>query len=178
MGLLSRDIRSLGDLVVQALGEQLYAEKRCARMLPTLVAKVSDTELKAELTAAQTASAAAIRRLEDVFRLMDRAARPMECPAIDGFFISVEENSGEIDDPHVLDAAIAAAVQDVAAYRAGRCAKLTAWLRQLGRPDAARLIQPNQLACQRFAETLGVLAERRLDPRAGGRPAPIERLAG
>ncbi|MBS7543785.1 ferritin-like domain-containing protein [Ancylobacter oerskovii] len=178
MGLLSRDIKSLGDLLLQGLGEALYAERRCARVLPTLIAKASDLQLKSELDSVVAANLAGIGRLEAVFRLLDRAPKPVECPAIDGLFIGVEEISGEIDDPHVLDTAIAAALQDVASYKTARYATLIGWLRQLGRRDAAELIQPNQAGSRRFADTLSVLTERRLIPRAGGQPQAVPRLAG
>lgn len=178
MGLLSRDIKSLEDLLVQALGEALYTERRFARVVPTLITKASDTQLKGELAAALAANAESIRRLEQSFHLLDRAPKPSECPAIDGLFIGAEEINGEIDDAHVLDAAIAAAALDVATYKAGRYTTLISWLRQLGRLDAARLIQPNQIAGQRLSDALHSLAERRLIPLASGRPEAASRLAG
>ena len=178
MGLLSRDIKSLDDLLLQALGEALYTERRFARVMPKLIAKASDLQLKAELSSALAANAEGLVRIEQVFSLLDRAPKAAECPAIDGLFISADELNGEIDDPHVLDAAIAAAAQDVGTYRAARYATLTSWLRQLGRLDAARLVQANQTASQRLSDALHMLAERRLNPRAGGKVEVISRLAG
>ncbi|MCB4766987.1 DUF892 family protein [Ancylobacter sp. Lp-2] len=177
MGLLSRDIKSLGDLLVQGLGEALYAERRCARVLPSLVAKASDPQLKSELNAILTANPACVGRLESVFRLLARAPKAAESPAIDGLFIGAEEINGEIDDPHVLDAAIAAAIQDVAVFKTARYATLISWLQQIGRPDAAQVLQPNQAGCRRLADALCLLAERQLTPRAGGHPS-APRLAG
>ncbi|MDR6952271.1 ferritin-like metal-binding protein YciE [Ancylobacter sp. 3268] len=177
MGLLSRDIKSLNDLLVQGLGEALYAERRCARVLPTLNVKTSDIQLKGELNAVLAGSAACVGRVEAVFRLLDRSPKAAECPAIDGLFIGAEEINGEIDDPHVLDSAIAAALLDVGTYKTARYATLIGWLRQLGRKDAAELLQPNQAGCRRFVEALHMLTERRLNPRAGGRLEPAPRLA-
>ncbi|MDF2620236.1 MAG: hypothetical protein K0S00_2895 [Xanthobacteraceae bacterium] len=169
MGLFSKDIKSLDDLLRQSLGELLYTERRIAKALPLLAAKVSDPLLRRELERAKMASEDHLARLEEVFHLHDAAPRSIECPAIDGIFISAEELNDEIDGSHVLDAAIAAAMQAVATYSAARYMTTTAWLRQLGRPECARLLHASLVARQRAADALCALAEQRLNARARGR---------
>jgi ferritin-like metal-binding protein YciE len=169
VGLFSKDIKSLDDLLRQSLGELLYTERRIAKALPGLAAKVSDPLLRRELERARLASEDHLARIEEVFLRHDASPRSIECPAIDGIFISAEELSEEIDDFCVLDTAIAAAMQAVATYSAARYMTAAAWLRQLGRPECARLLHANLVARQRAADALCSLAEQRLNARARGR---------
>jgi ferritin-like metal-binding protein YciE len=65
----------------------------------------------------------------------------IDCPAIDGIIEEAEEVTGEVDDKGVLDAAIIAAGQAVEHYEITRYGSLIAWAKQLGRNDAARLLE-------------------------------------
>ena len=49
--------------------------------------------------------------------------------------------AGEVDDTDVLDAAIIAAGQAVEHYEITRYGSLIAWAKQLGRADAARILE-------------------------------------
>lgn len=169
MGLLSKDIRSLNDLLVQGLGELLYTERRTAKTLAIMAGKTSDEVLGRELDQCRMNGAANIAQIEQVCQRRDCRPHVAESPAIDGIFINAEELFGEIDDRRVLDTAVAGAVQSAAAYTAGRYATQMALLDALGRPDCARLLQAGLVHHQRTAETMRQLAEKRLNPRALGR---------
>ncbi|WP_421699994.1 ferritin-like domain-containing protein [Ancylobacter sp.] len=177
MGLLSKDIRSLDDLLIQGLGELLYTERRIAKTLAALAGKVSDPALRRDLEDGLAASTSNIAQIEEVCRRRDCRPHVAESPAIDGIFISAEELAGEIDDDHVLDIAIAGAVQAAAAYTAARYAGLIASLAGVGRTDCCRLLQAGLAHHQRVADMLRLLAEKRLNPRALGRggrgPLPV-----
>lgn len=172
MGLLSKDIRSLDDLLIQGLGELLYTERRIAKTLSLMSGKASDAALRREIEQCRAAAAGNIAKIEEVCRRRDCSPRVLESPAIDGIFISEEELAGEIEDCHVLDIAIAGAVQAAAAYTAARYATLMGRLSGLGRPDCGRLLQAGLLHHQRAADTMRLLADQRLNERAlrrGGR---------
>ncbi len=175
MGLLSKDIRSLDDLLVQGLGELLYTERRIAKTLGTMAGKVSDPALRRDLEDCLAASAGNVAQIEEVCRRRDCRPQVAESPAIDGIFINEEELAGEIDDDHVLDIAIAGAVQAAAAYTAARYTNLIGRLGGVGRPDCGRLLHAGLAHHQRVADTLRLLAEKRLNSRALGKGghAPI-----
>ncbi|TCK30719.1 ferritin-like metal-binding protein YciE [Ancylobacter aquaticus] len=169
MGLLSKDIRSLDDLLVQGLGELLYTERRIAKTLAIMAGKTSDMALSRALEACASAGTANVAQIEQVCRRRDCRPQVAESPAIDGIFISAEELSGEIDDCRVLDTAVAGAVQSAAAYTSGRYATLMSLLDAVGRTDCARLLQVGLVHHQRTAESMRQLAEKRLNPRALGK---------
>lgn len=175
--MLSKDIRSLDDLLIQGLGELLYTERRIAKTLSSMSGKASDPALRRELEQCRAAGAGNIAQIEEVSRRRDCSPCALESPAIDGIFISEEELAGEIDDGHVLDIAIAGATQAAAAYTAARYATLMGRLSGLGRPDCARLLQAGLIHHQRTADTMRLLADQRLNgqaPRRGGRgPVPV-----
>ncbi|MDQ0349712.1 ferritin-like domain-containing protein [Ancylobacter vacuolatus] len=169
MGLLSKDIRSLDDLLVQGLGELLYTERRIAKTLAIMAGKTSDAALCRALDECANAGTANVTQIEQVCQRRDCRPQVAESPAIDGIFISAEELSGEIDDCRVLDTAVAGAVQSAATYASARYAMLMGWLDAVGRPDCARLLQAGLVQHQRTAETMRQLAEKRLNPRALGK---------
>ncbi|WP_428031547.1 ferritin-like domain-containing protein [Ancylobacter sp.] len=166
MGLLSKDIRSLDDLLVQGLGELLYTERRIAKTFGLIAAKATDPVLRREVEQFAAACDVNVAQIEAVCRRRDCRPRAVECPAIDGIFISEEELAGEIDDGRVLDVAIAGAVQAAAAYTAARYSALIGWLDGIGRPDCGKLLQSGLLQHQRGAEAMRVLSDQRLSPRA------------
>lgn len=169
MGLLSKDIRSFDDLLVQGLGELLYTERRVAKTLAIMAGKASDAALGQVLDQCANAGTANLAQIEQVCRRRDCRPHVAESPAIDGIFIGAEELSGEIDDCRVLDTAIAGAVQSAAIYTSGRYITLMGWLDAVGRPDCARLLQAGLVQHQRTAETMRLLAEKQLNPRALGK---------
>ncbi|QIB33758.1 ferritin-like domain-containing protein [Ancylobacter pratisalsi] len=167
MGLLTKDIKSLDDLLRQGLGELHYSERRVARAAPALRGKASDALLRRELDGCLQASSENIARLVEAFRCIDTAPNHVECPAIDGIFISAEELNDEIDDYHVLDTAIAAAMQAVENYTIARYVTIIGWMRQLGHIEGARLMQKSLAQHKRAADAMYLLAERRLNAQAG-----------
>jgi ferritin-like metal-binding protein YciE len=82
-----------------------------------------------------------VTRLQEIFRMLDKKAEEVDCPAIDGILKEADEVSGEIADAAVLDAAIIAAAQAVEHYEISRYGTLIAWSRQLGRDDCATILE-------------------------------------
>ena len=141
MGLFSKDIETLDDLFVHTLQDIYYAEKRILKALPGMIDKATDRELKRALTDHLEETGNHVTRVEKVFDLHDAEAKAIDCPAIDGIIEEAEEVTGEVDDKGVLDAAIVAAGQAVEHYEITRYGSLIAWAKQLGRNDAARLLE-------------------------------------
>jgi len=166
MGLFTKDIKSLDDLFLQALGEILYIERRISKVLPGLIAKTSDPLLTRELDSVLSANATHIERVKEVFRLNGMPPKANECTAIDGIFTSAYELNEEIEQANVLDTSIAGAVQAVEAYSSVRYMTVIGWLQQLGKPECARLLRKNLIERQRASDALCQLAEMRLNARA------------
>ncbi|HWB41286.1 MAG TPA: ferritin-like domain-containing protein [Gemmatimonadales bacterium] len=142
MGLLSKPIKSLDDLFVHTLQDVLYAEQRITKALPTMIKKVSDTQLQQALQAHLEETRNQISRLHQVFEMHKAEAKAVTCPAIDGIIEEAEEIMSDSKDSEVLDAAALAAAQAVEHYEIARYGTLIAWARQLGRPDCASVLEP------------------------------------
>ncbi|MCS0494842.1 DUF892 family protein [Ancylobacter sp. MQZ15Z-1] len=177
MGLLTKDIKSLDDLLRQGLGELLYSERRIRRAIPALRSKVRDPMLRRELDDCLQAATENARHLEEAFTLLGALPGSIECPAIDGIFISAEELNDEIDGYHVLDTAIAAAMQAVENYASARYVTVIGWTRELDRPETARLLQKCRARHQHGADSMYLLAERRLNAQAGRRSSASRSVA-
>jgi ferritin-like metal-binding protein YciE len=65
----------------------------------------------------------------------------VNCPAIDGILQEANDIGGEVEDEHVLDAALIASAQAVEHYEITRYGTLIAWARELGRPDCAMVLE-------------------------------------
>ena len=80
-----------------------------------------------------------VQRLEQVFQMLGKKPKSVDCPAIDGIIEEAEEVTGEVEDKDVLDAAIIAAGQAVEHYEITRYGSLIAWAKRLGRNDVAEV---------------------------------------
>jgi ferritin-like metal-binding protein YciE len=141
MGLFSKDIETMDDLFLHTLQDVYYAENKILKSLPEMIETASDAQLKQGLETHLGETKGHVKRLEQVFQMLGQKPKSVNCPAIDGIIEEAEEVTGEVDDKRVLDAAIIAAGQAVEHYEITRYGSLIAWAKQLGRNDAARLLE-------------------------------------
>ena len=141
MGLFSKDIETMDDLFLHTLQDVYYAENKIVKSLPEMIETASDAQLKKGLETHLGETKGHVKRLEQVFQMLGQKPKSVNCPAIDGIIEEAEEVTGEVDDKRVLDAAIIAAGQAVEHYEITRYGSLIAWAKQLGRNDAARLLE-------------------------------------
>ncbi|MEW6255675.1 MAG: ferritin-like domain-containing protein [Pseudomonadota bacterium] len=166
MGLFSKDIKTMDDLFVHTLRDIYYAEKRILKALPKMIDKAGDPGLKQVFKAHLTETEGHVTRLEEVFRMHGAEAKTVTCPAIDGIIDEAEEIAGEVADPEVLDAALAAAAQAVEHYEMTRYGSLVAWARRLGRADCASVLEKTLAEEKSADKKLTEIAESKLNIRA------------
>jgi len=166
MGLFSKDIKTMGDLFVHTLRDIYYAENQIVKSLPDMIEKASDPQLKQGLQSHLRETENHVKRLEQVFRILGKDIKGVDCPAIDGIIEEAEDVAGEVDDKAVLDAAIIAAAQAVEHYEISRYGTLIAWAKQLGRSDCATLLQQNLDEEKAADKKLTVMAESKVNRRA------------
>jgi ferritin-like metal-binding protein YciE len=131
MGLFSRDIHSMDDLFVHTLRDIYYAEKQIEKALPKMIDKASAGELRKGFEKHLEETHNHVARLEKVFEMHGETPKGVDCPAIDGIIKEADEVAGEVDDPEVLDAALAAAAQAVEHYEITRYGSLISLAREL-----------------------------------------------
>jgi len=140
MGLFTKDIKTMDDLFVHTLQDIYYAEQQITKALPDMVKKASNPQLKQGFEAHLRETENHVKRLEQVFELLGKKAKGVDCPAIDGIIKEAKEVAGEVADQTVLDAALIAAAQAVEHYEMTRYGTLIAWAKQLGRNNVVTLL--------------------------------------
>jgi ferritin-like metal-binding protein YciE len=166
MGLFSKDIKTFDDLFLHTLQDIYYAENQIVKSLPEMIENSTNAQLKQGLQSHLGETKTHVKRLEQVFQMMGKSAKGVDCPAIDGIIEEAQEVSGEVADKDVLDAAIIAAGQAVEHYEMTRYGTLIAWAKKLGRNDIAQLLEQTLNEEKAADKKLTSVAESQVNLRA------------
>ncbi|HEY6994324.1 MAG TPA: ferritin-like domain-containing protein [Xanthobacteraceae bacterium] len=143
MGLFTKDIQSMDDLLLHGLQDIYYAENQIVKSLPKLIDKATNRELTKGLSDHLEETKKQVGRLDQVFTKLGQQPKGVKCPAIDGLIAEADEVAGEVADKQVLDAAIVGSAQSVEHYEIARYGTLIAWADELGHDDVVRLLTTN-----------------------------------
>jgi len=143
MGLFTKDIESMDDLLLHGVMAIYYAENQIIKSLPKLIDKATNRDLSKGLRDHLEETKGQVKRLEQVFKKLGSEPKGVQCPAIDGLISEADEVSGEVADKDVLDAAIVGSAQAVEHYEIARYGTLIAWAEILGHDDIIRLLNTN-----------------------------------
>jgi ferritin-like metal-binding protein YciE len=143
MGLFTKDIKTMDDLLLHGLQDIYYAEQQITKALPKMIDKTTDRDLSTGLKNHLEETKKQIQRLENVFAKLGKQPSGTQCPAIDGLIKEADETAGEIEDKSVLDAAIVANAQAVEHYEICRYGTLIAWAEALGHDEIVRFLTTN-----------------------------------
>jgi len=143
MGLFTKDIDTMDDLLLHGLKDIYYAENQIVKSLPKLIDKATNRDLSKGLKDHLEETKNQVARLDQVFKMLGQELQGVKCPAIDRLISEADEIAGAIADKEVLDAAIVGAAQSVEHYEIARYGTLIAWAESLGRDDVTRLLNTN-----------------------------------
>jgi ferritin-like metal-binding protein YciE len=143
MGLFTKDIETMDDLLLHGLKDIYYAENRIVKSLPKLIEKATNRDLTKGLQEHLEETKNQITRLDQVFKKLGQEPKGVQCPAIDGLISEADEVAGEVADKDVLDAAIIGSAQAVEHYEIARYGTLIAWSESAGHDDIVRLLNTN-----------------------------------
>jgi ferritin-like metal-binding protein YciE len=143
MGILTKDIKSMDDLLLHQLQDIYYAEQQITKALPKMIDKATNRDLVTGLKNHLEETHKQIGRLDQVFKKLGQEPKGTDCPAIDGIIKEADHTAGEIDDKAVLDAAIVANCQAVEHYEICRYGTLIAWAESAGHEEIVRLLTTN-----------------------------------
>jgi ferritin-like metal-binding protein YciE len=133
--------KTLDDLFLDTLKDIYYAEKQILKTLPKMAKAANSPDLKAGFEEHRQQTEGHIERLEQVFEMIGAPARGKTCEAILGI---IEEGKSIMDDfkgTPALDAGLISAAQAVEHYEMARYGTLRTWATQMGREDAAKLLE-------------------------------------
>jgi ferritin-like metal-binding protein YciE len=143
MGLFTKDIKTMDDLLLHGLQDIYYAENQIVKSLPKLIEKATNRDLAKGLRDHLEETKNQVVRLEQVFKKLGKEPQGVKCPAIDGLISEADDLAGEVADKEVLDAAIVGSAQSVEHYEIARYGTLIAWALSLGHDDIIRLLNTN-----------------------------------
>ncbi len=143
MGLFTKDIKSMDDLLLHGLQDIYYAENQIVKSLPGMIDKATNRDLGKGLRDHLEETRKQIERLDQVFKKLGQEPKGAQCPAMDGLIKEANELAGEVADKEVLDAAIIGAAQSIEHYEMSRYGTLIAWADELGHDDILRLLTTN-----------------------------------
>lgn len=134
-------MKTLEDLFVHMLRDMYHAEKQILKALPKMARKAGSPDLRKAFETHLGETEGQVATLEKVFASLDLKPRGIPCEAIKGLAEEADEIIEEVGDSDALDAGLIASAQAVEHYEIARYGTLVAWAKQLGRTDAARLLQ-------------------------------------
>jgi ferritin-like metal-binding protein YciE len=143
MGLFTKDIETMDDLLLHGLKDIYYAENQILKSLPKMIDKATNRELSKGLRDHLEETKDQVARLDQVFKKLGQDPKGVQCPAINGLITEADELAGEVADKEVLDAAIIGAAQSVEHYEIARYGTMIAWAHELGHDDVVRLLTTN-----------------------------------
>jgi len=143
MGLFSKDIQTMDDLLLHGLQDIYYAENQIVKALPKMIDKATNRDLTKGLRDHLEETKKQIERLDQVFKKLGQQPKGVKCPAIDGLIEEADEVAGEVADKDILDATIVGSAQSVEHYEMARYGTLIAWAESLGHDDIIRLLTTN-----------------------------------
>lgn len=159
-------MKSMEDLFYAGLQDVYYAEKQLIRALKKMAKNASDPQLQKAFTSHIGQTEGQVERLEKVFEMIDKKARAKKCEAILGIVAEGDEVLEEAEDENVCDAGLLAAAQAAEHYEIARYGTLVAWAREIGKPQAARLLQQTLEEEKKTDALLSKIAEARVNKAA------------
>jgi ferritin-like metal-binding protein YciE len=133
--------KTLEDLFIDGVKDIYYAERKIIGALKKMSRGANSPDLKAAFDLHLRETEGQVERLVQVFEILGKPARGKTCPAIDGIIEEGQEILEEFKDSDALDAGLVAAAQAVEHYEIARYRTLATLAIQLGKPDAAELLQ-------------------------------------
>jgi ferritin-like metal-binding protein YciE len=143
MGIFTKDIKTMDDLLLHGLQDIYYAEQQITKALPKMIDKATNRDLATGFRTHLEETNKQIERLEKVFAKLGQQPSGTKCPAIDGIISEADEIAGEVEAKAVLDAALIAGAQAVEHYEMCRYGTLIAWAEALGHEDIVRFLTTN-----------------------------------
>lgn len=134
-------LNSLEDLFVEQLQDLYDAEHQITKALPKMAKAAASSELQQAFQMHLQQTEQQIKRLEQVFDSIGQKAKAKTCQAMKGIIKEGDELISEHPMAEVLDAGLIASAQRVEHYEMAGYGSVRTWAQQLGKQEAARLLQ-------------------------------------
>jgi ferritin-like metal-binding protein YciE len=163
---VAKEPQKLDELFHDTLKDIYFAEKKILATLPKMAKAAQSEELKAAFEKHRGETEAQIKRLEQVFAVIEQKPQGKSCAAIIGITDEGAEIMEEYKGSPALDAGLLAAAQAVEHYEISRYGTLIAWAEELGLDDAISLLQETLEEEEATDEALTEIAKTAINQQA------------
>ena len=125
-------LTTLDDLFLNELKDIFDAEKRILKALPKMAKSATTEDLRDAFESHLEETEGQVKRLEQVFKHLEKPARGKKCLAMEGLIDEGKELMEEDAEEAVLDAGLICAAQKVEHYEISAYGTLIAWSKTLG----------------------------------------------
>lgn len=163
-----KDSRTLlEEFFIDQLRDIYWAEKHLVKALPKMQKAATSEELANAFGDHLTATEEHVARLEQVFEMMEQAARAKKCEAMEGLIKEGEEIIKETDkDTATRDVALIMAAQKVEHYEIATYGGLVTLAKTIGRDDVADILGQTLGEEKEADELLSSIAESHINEEA------------
>lgn len=129
-------------LFVDEIKDIYWAEKALVKALTKMQKAATSEELANAFAEHQSQTETHVRRLEQVFELLEMKPVAKKCPAMEGLIQEAEELKEDTEDgSSVRDAALISAAQKVEHYEIASYGTLATFAKTMGHNDIAKLLE-------------------------------------
>jgi ferritin-like metal-binding protein YciE len=151
--------KTLKDLFHDTLKDVYSAEKKILSALPKMAKAAHNAALKVAFETHRRETEGHVKRLEEVFELLEEKPHAKTCEAIMGIVKEGEEVIDEYKGSRALDAGLLAVAQAVEHYEICRYGTLKTWAEELGLNQAVKLLDATLTEEKKADAALTQLAE-------------------
>ena len=128
-------------LFEDGLKDIYWAEKALTKALPKMIKNATSGELIEALESHLSETETQIRRIEQIFELLEKKAVAKKCDAMEGLIKEGEGIMEECEEGSMMDAGIIGAGQKIEHYEIASYGTLRTFAETLGLEDAAALLE-------------------------------------
>lgn len=155
----------LKKLFEHQLEDLFYVEQQLVKQLPTFVEAANSERLAQAFDRHHHETKGHVKRLEHIFRIIDKPAKGKKCPAMDGIIQEANDLMSDFKDDAALDAALVCAAQKVEHYEITSYGSLCAYAEELGLDEVCDVLERTLDEEKDADDHLSALAEQVLNMR-------------
>lgn len=134
-------IVTLRDLLIDEIKDLYSAEKQLVKSLPKVADTAADPQLSQTILDHLEETKQHVRRLEEVFTLLDESPKAKTCEAMKGLLAEAEKTIGQKGPDALRDAGLIGAAQRIEHYEIAAYGTARAFAEELGLESVVELLQ-------------------------------------
>lgn len=171
MGNRGQQLNGLRDLLVDELGDLLYAENLLVKTLPKVIEASSSPELKEAIESHLEETRGHVSRLEQAFERLGETAKAVKCKGMTGILEEGAEALEKDGEDAVVDAGIIGAAQRVEHYEIAGYGCARSHAEQIGETEVAELLEQTLDEEKKANNKLTAIAKEVVNVQAQGQSA-------